>query len=77
MYKMACHEARFHPSLGRTYGGDFRFQFWGIEQEIVTKLPYDRSPGVILVDLWSDFQAGAVGNGPGPNFGRKPAQNRN
>ena len=30
----------------------------------------------IFVDLCSIFKAGAVRNGPGPNFGRKPAQNR-
>ncbi len=30
----------------------------------------------IFVDLCSIFQAGSVGNGPGPNFGRKPAQNQ-
>ncbi len=30
----------------------------------------------MLVDLCSIFQAGAVRNGPGPNFGRKLAQHR-
>ncbi len=35
-----------------------------------------RSPELISVDLCSGFQAGAVRNVPGPNFGRKPAQNR-
>ncbi len=54
---------------------DFRFLFLGIEQQMVTKWPWDRSPGSILVDLCSTFKAGAVGSGPGPNFGRKPAQN--
>ncbi len=44
----------------------------GIEREIVTKWPLNRSPGVVLVDLWSICQAGAVGNGPGPNI----AENR-
>ncbi len=29
-----------------------------------------------MVDLWSVFQAGAVGNGPGSDLGRKPAQNQ-
>ena len=37
--------------------------------------PQSRSPELIFVDLCSMFQAGAVGNGPGPNFGRKPTQN--
>ena len=32
---------------------------------------------LMLVDLLSIFQAGAVGGGPGPNFGRKPTQNIN
>ncbi len=31
---------------------------------------------VNFVDLCSIFQAGALGNGPGPNFGRKPTQNQ-
>ncbi len=35
---------------------------------------YNRSPGLIFVDLRSIFQAGAAGNSPGPNFGRKSAQ---
>ncbi len=43
---------------------------------MVTKLPSKRSPGEMLFDLRSVFQAGAVGKGPGPKFGRKPAQNR-
>ncbi len=30
----------------------------------------------MLVDLCRIFQAGAVGTGPGPEFGRKPTQNR-
>ncbi len=38
--------------------------------------PWNRSPGLILVDLCSICQAGVVGNGPGPKFGRKPAQNQ-
>ncbi len=63
--------------LGRTYGRILYFSFLGIEQEIVTKWPWNRSPGVMLVDFWGVFQAGAVGNGPGPNFGRKPTQHQN
>ena len=39
--------------------------------EIVMTLPCNWSPGVILDDLWSILQAGAVGNGPGPDFGQK------
>ena len=46
-----------------------------IEQEIVTKWQSNRSPGVMLVDFWSIFQAGAVGHAPGPNFGRTSAEN--
>ncbi len=30
---------------------------------------------IILVDLCSIYQAGAVGQAPGPDFGRKPTQN--
>jgi hypothetical protein len=30
----------------------------------------------MFVDLFSVFQAGAVGQAPGPNFGRTPAKNR-
>ena len=36
----------------------------------------DWSPGSGLFDLCSMFQAGALGQGPGPKFGRKPTQNR-
>ncbi len=36
----------------------------------------NQSPGLISVDLCSNFQAGAVGQVPGANFGRKPAKNR-
>ncbi len=39
-------------------------------------VPQDRSPELVFVDLCSIFQAGAVGNSPGPNFGRKPAPKR-
>ncbi len=38
--------------------------------------PQNRSPGLTLVDVCSVGQAEAVGNGPGPKFGQKPAQNR-
>ncbi len=34
------------------------------------------SPELMFVDLGSVFQVGAVGTGPGPNFGRQPAKNR-
>ena len=56
--------------------GGFYILVLGIEQKMVAKWIYKRSPGIILADLCSVFQDGAVGNGPGPNFGRKPAQNR-
>ncbi len=39
-------------------------------------VPLSRSPEIICVHSCSVFQAGAVGNGPGPNFGRKPTQHR-
>ncbi len=56
--------------LGRTYGGGISdFSFWGVAQKMVTKWPWNRSLGLICVDLCSVFQAGAVGTGPGPNFG--------
>jgi hypothetical protein len=34
------------------------------------------APGLIFVDLCSVFQAGAIGNVPGPNFGQTSAQHR-
>jgi hypothetical protein len=37
-------------------------------------VPQIRSPGLIFVDLCSVGQAGAVGQAPGPNLGRKPAK---
>ncbi len=40
----------------------------GIEQNIVTKWHQNRSPGIVLVDLLNFVQAGALGNGLGPNF---------
>jgi hypothetical protein len=36
----------------------------------------NRSPERMFVDFCDTFQAGAVCNGPGPNFSRKPDQNR-
>ena len=48
----------------------------GIERTLVAKRFYSRSPVLHLVDLFISFRAGAVGNGPGPNFGWKPAQRR-
>ncbi len=33
-------------------------------------------PGYFFVDLCKFFQTGAVGNGPGPKFGRKLAENQ-
>ncbi len=39
-------------------------------------MPWNRSPGLIFVDLPSVFQAGAVGHVPGANFGRKLTKNR-
>ena len=37
-------------------------------------MPSNRSPELVFVDLCSILQAGVFRNGPGPNFGRKPAQ---
>ncbi len=34
----------------------------------------NRSPEIIFVDLFNVFQAGAVGQAPGPNFARQPAK---
>ncbi len=62
--------------LGRTYGRILDFVFVEAEQDMVTKWPDNRFPGLILVGLRIVFQAGAVGNGSGPQFGRKPAPNR-
>ncbi len=39
-------------------------------------VPYNRPPELIFVALSSIIQAGAVCDGPGPSFGRKPAQNQ-
>jgi hypothetical protein len=44
--------------------------------QILVLVPQNRSPELIFVESCSIFQAGAVGNAPGPNFGRKPARNR-
>ncbi len=54
------------PVLTSTQGNILDFSF---------SVPYNRSPELIFVDVCSVFQAGAVGHGPGPNFGRKPAKN--
>ncbi len=48
----------------------------GIEQQIVTRRPWGRSAVLTFVDFCSTLRAGAVRNGIGPSFGRKPAQNR-
>ena len=61
-----CHDRICSPLLGWTYGRILDFRFGALE----------RSPELMFVDLCSIFQAGAVRNGPEPNFGRKPAQNR-
>ncbi len=36
----------------------------------------DRSPQLSFIDVCSIFEAVAVRDGPGPNLGQKPAQNR-
>ena len=43
--------------------------------KMATKWPWTRSPGLIVVDVCSVFQAGATGEGPGPKFGRKTGPN--
>ncbi len=48
----------------------------GVEQNMVTKQPENRSPGMIFFDLRSMVQAGAVSNGLGANVGRKMVQTR-
>ncbi len=50
-------------------GGEFNFSFY-----FDRKYSRGRSPELICVDLCSVFQAGAVRDGPGPNFGQKPTQ---
>ncbi len=52
-------------------GGNFNFNF-----NFVLKYGWGRSPEPISDDFCSIFQAGAVRDGPGPNFGQKPTQNR-
>ncbi len=54
-------DARDASILGRTYGRVLYFGFGALK--------------AVLVDLCSIFQAGAVRNGPGSNFGWKPAPN--
>ncbi len=39
-------------------------------------MPWNRSPGLVFVELCSISQAGAVGQAPGPNFGRKHTKNQ-
>ncbi len=64
--------------LGQPYSvglmGGSRFQFRRIEREFVAKSTLTRSPGRSLVDSCTTIRAGAVGDGPGPNCGRKPAK---
>jgi hypothetical protein len=50
--------------------GGFKILVLGIEQKMLQSRP----PELMLVDLCSIFQAGAVGNSPWANFGRKPTQ---
>ncbi len=45
-----------------------------VERRMRTTPPQSRSPELIFVDFCSACQDGAVRNGPGPDFGRKPAQ---
>ncbi len=43
---------------------------------ILVLVPWNQSSELTFVDSCCVVQAGAVRRGPGPNFGRKPAQNR-
>jgi hypothetical protein len=47
-----------------------------VERSMLPKRLHILPPELILVSLYSAFQAGAVCNDPGPNFGRKPAPDR-
>ncbi len=55
---------------------DFRFEFWGIEGDMLRKRYSNRYAGLFLFDFCTIFRLGAVGNGPGPNVCREPAPNR-
>ncbi len=74
--KLHTYVYRFLYILDRTYGRILDFELLGIEQKTVTKWHSNRSPGLILDDSCSVCRAGAVRNGPGPNFGLKPAKYR-
>ena len=60
-------DSPLHSALTWTQGQILDFSF---------SVPLNRSPELICVELCSVFQAGAVGQAPRPNFGRKPAKNR-
>ncbi len=47
-----------------------------VKYTVCAKLPWNRSPDISFIAFYTIFRAGAVRNGPGPNFGRKPARNR-
>ena len=53
-----------------------RGKFMWPDQEMVTKLPWNWSPGLILGAFCTIFRARPVGTGLGAKFGRKTAQNR-
>ncbi len=57
--------------------GGFYILVFGAQTGNRHEMVLESVPGVILVDLWSICQAGAVGKVPGAKFGRKPTQNRN
>ncbi len=55
---------------------DLKLLFVGPDQKMVTKRPYNWSPGLILTAFCTILQARPVGTGLGAKFGRKPAKNQ-
>jgi hypothetical protein len=54
----------------------FKFVIVGPDQKMVTKRPYNWSPGLILGAFCTIFRARPVATGLGAKFGRKPAKNQ-
>ncbi len=52
----------------------FEIEVLVIERGMLTKWPQNRSPDILFVDVCRIIRVGAVRDGPGSDFGRKPSQ---
>ncbi len=66
----------FGPPLGQNPARNRRFPAGSLEVFGALSAQLRQVSGLISVDSCTFFRAGAVGNGPGPNFGQKPFPNR-